>query len=289
MSDRQKFWKGFEFTPMGCLLEQVIEESPGMGIAYERSCNFLKDFHTHDRMIIIFPRASCEMEVRTKGPAQKFRLDDTNFLIVPAGIVHDDEGVTAIYDTVALLPEDSLIIEVAKTHGKNPSLKTLKEKCRKLKRTSWLSELLQQYFFERIVNRTVRSEDIKFLERKILAEIFAIASGTKNEALNKNLTETNTVKKAITFIESNLFSKIETQTIAKQIGVGIATLFRQFKNEVGASPYAYIKRRRLEEAMRLLKTGKYSVSEVALLVGYENFGAFTDAFKSKYKKLPSAI
>lgn len=53
--------------------------------------------------------------------------------------------------------------------------------------------------------------------------------------------------------------------------------------------YAYIKDRRLEEALLLLKSKKYAVGEVAVLVGYENFGAFSDAFKVKFGKVPSQI
>jgi len=229
------------------------------------------------------------MEVRTQKPNQKFTIDSTNFLVVPAAVIHDDEGISAIYDTMALLPEDKFVDEVAKSQNQVSISRNLKKKCFKLKRTVWLEQLVQQYFFERILSRRHRTDDVVFLERKILAEIFSIASGNRKSSMENSISEEDTAKKAITYIESNLFSNLETESIARQVGVGVATLFRQFKKDIGVSPYAYIKRRRLEEAMRLLKLGKYSVSEVALLVGYENFGAFTDAFKAKYKKVPSSV
>ena len=43
-------WKGFEIAPEGCLLDQVIDLSTEMGIAYERSCGFYKDYHVHERL-----------------------------------------------------------------------------------------------------------------------------------------------------------------------------------------------------------------------------------------------
>ncbi|MBY0384953.1 helix-turn-helix transcriptional regulator, partial [bacterium] len=53
------------------------------------------------------------------------------------------------------------------------------------------------------------------------------------------------------------------------------------------TPYVYIKNRRLEESLRLLKSGQHTVADVALLVGYESFGAFSEAFKEKYGSSPS--
>ncbi|PYN71282.1 MAG: hypothetical protein DMD90_00135, partial [Candidatus Rokuibacteriota bacterium] len=36
-----------------------------MGIAYERSVGFYKDAHTHDRPMLVMPRGSCVVKVRT--------------------------------------------------------------------------------------------------------------------------------------------------------------------------------------------------------------------------------
>src|SRR5438552_2025409 len=38
-----------------------------MGIAYERSVGFHKDFHAHDRPMILLPRGACVITVRTAG------------------------------------------------------------------------------------------------------------------------------------------------------------------------------------------------------------------------------
>jgi len=48
-----------------------------------------------------------------------------------------------------------------------------------------------------------------------------------------------------------------------------------------------VRERRLEEASLLIHTGRYAVSHVARIVGYENVSAFTQAFKRKYGVLPS--
>lgn len=96
-------------------------------------------------------------------------------------------------------------------------------------------------------------------------------------------------KKALTLIEKDLFSNVGLDEIAKKIGASPSTFMRHFKNSTNQTPYAYIKNRRLEEAKDLLISGRYSVGEVASLIGYENFGAFSEAFKVKYSALPSSF
>ncbi len=93
--------------------------------------------------------------------------------------------------------------------------------------------------------------------------------------------------KAVSVIEAHLFEHLSLSKISKKIGSSQSTLIRSFKKYHNQTPYSYIKNRRLEEAQKLLRTGRYAVGEVALLVGYTNFGAFTDAFSSKYGQTPS--
>ena len=94
-------------------------------------------------------------------------------------------------------------------------------------------------------------------------------------------------KKAVDAIESNLFSPLEIKHLAKVVGASPTTLMRHFKMRANETVYSYIKRRRLDEAMELLKSGSHSIAEVASLVGYENFGSFSEAFKSQFHRPPS--
>ena len=55
-------WKGFERAPEGHLLDQLVDLSGPMGIAHERSVGFHKDFHRHDRPMIVAPRGHASHE-----------------------------------------------------------------------------------------------------------------------------------------------------------------------------------------------------------------------------------
>jgi AraC-like DNA-binding protein len=286
-------WKGFEFTPDGCLLDQVIDLDPRMGFAYERSCEFYKDFHTHDRLMLVCPRGSSAMEVRTLQPKQTYLVDSSSVLLVPKGLKHDDEGLSCIYDTMAFYPTDELIETVAKNMGiKKSQLNSLDRKCIKIRRTRKLTQLTQEYFFEKVINKVPAQDPaLEYLGSKILCEVFGevFPESKKETTAQVFVSEDSIPVRALQFIESNLFESLDLEKIAKHSGASVSTLLRKFKSEVGQTPYAYIKARRMEEAFSLLKNKTRTVSEVALLVGYESFGAFTDAFKSKYGKVPSRI
>lgn len=60
-----------------------------------------------------------------------------------------------------------------------------------------------------------------------------------------------------------------------------------FKSVYGVPIYEYYQQKRMEKAGELLSTGKYSVKQVAEVIGYSNISNFTLAFKKYMKQEPS--
>jgi AraC-like DNA-binding protein len=276
------------------LLEQVIDLDGEMGFAYERCCEYYKDFHTHDRLMLIFPRGSSSMEVRTTGPRASHKVDASSILLVPKDLNHDDEGTASIYDTMALYPTKRLVNAAARKLDLTPqNLDRLYSECLKVRRHPKLDQFVQDYFFLRVLSRRPdQDEDASYLSRRILEETLRLAfPSAKKETLapdNQAIAEP-AVTRAVRYIETNLFETLELDEIARVSGASVSTLLRRFRQELNLTPYAYIKNRRLEEAHRLLLAGDHGVGEVAVLVGYGNFGAFSDAFKAKFGVVPSAL
>src|SRR5262249_43557594 len=75
--------------------------------------------------------------------------------------------------------------------------------------------------------------------------------------------------------------------LAKHCGASESTVLRAFRREVGVAPAMYVRRRRLEEALHLLESGRYAVTEVAGRVGYDNPAAFAVAFRKHHGVSPS--
>jgi AraC family transcriptional regulator len=95
--------------------------------------------------------------------------------------------------------------------------------------------------------------------------------------------------RAVRYVEANLFSELPLSTIARHAFASPSTVLRHFRRDTGKSPHAYVKTRRLEEARRLLEAGSHPVGDVAMLVGYESFAAFTTAFTRHFGAPPSSF
>jgi len=285
-------WRGFESAPHGHLLDQIVDLSGPMGIAYERSVGFYKDVHTHDRPMIVMPRGSSVVKVRTGGSRVAHEIDHASLLIVPRGVEHEDEGLTSIFDTIALFPSASLLDRVAADEMIPRSrVERLFGRCQKLARSRWLEQLLQEYVFARVVSRRESPRTLDFFERQLLVELLASARATKKPAAaDLPATPGDTVTgRAVRHIESNLFSRLPLAMIARLAFSSPSTLLRQFRRDTGKTPYAYIKARRLEEARRLIVAGRGPIGDVAALVGYENFGSFSTAFRKHFGASPSSF
>lgn len=285
-------WRGFEVAPEGNLLDQLVDLSGPMGIAHERSVGFFKDFHRHDRAMIVLPRGSCVVRVKTAGGRLPHEVDESSLLIVPGGLEHEDEGRTAIFETFVMFPAASLLEQVADDERiPRAQVRKFFGHCQKLPRNAGLQHLAEEYFFARVVSRHESARTLAFLERQIIVELLRCGAGKRTPgAASRAATsaDDDVTARALRYIESNLFSKIPVSVIAGQAFASPSTLLRRFRRDTGTSPYDYIRTRRLEEAHRLIESGTHPVGDVAGLVGYEDFGAFSTAFKKHFGKPPSS-
>jgi AraC-like DNA-binding protein len=51
--------------------------------------------------------------------------------------------------------------------------------------------------------------------------------------------------------------------------------------------YEYYQKNRMHKAKELLHTGKYSVSQVGSMLGYQNLSNFSASFKKEFNSTPS--
>ena len=202
--------------------------------------------------------------------------------------------MSAIYDTFALLPLKSFVLDVGQANSfSKDKIETFLKTSAKIKRNQKLDFYLQEYFFLRIVAKKQESnhEERLFLEKKIVLEVLKLALGTsKHNRMDPTwAAQDEPVRRVLKLVESNLFSEIDIKAIAKQSGISQASLFRLFQSSVGCSPMAFVRKRRMEEAKQILMNSDRPISEIAALVGYQNFGAFSEAFSQHFKATPSSL
>lgn len=97
----------------------------------------------------------------------------------------------------------------------------------------------------------------------------------------------NIVSLAIRYIEDNLDSKLDLETVATDLHYSKYHLHRIFTKIVGLTIHEYVQRRQLTEAAKLLVFSKRPIIEIALISGYESQQAFTSIFKAMYKVTPA--
>jgi AraC-like DNA-binding protein len=77
--------------------------------------------------------------------------------------------------------------------------------------------------------------------------------------------------------------------LTRECGASASSLLRTFKRELDHAPLGYVRARRLDESLLLLKWKRYAVGEVATMVGYKNFAAFSQAFRTRFGMTPSQV
>ncbi len=91
------------------------------------------------------------------------------------------------------------------------------------------------------------------------------------------------------YLDENICdTSLRVSTLAEMCGVSDVYFRREFKRFYGESPLAYIKKKRMELACRLLSSGLDSVTEVAIRCGFDNVSYFSAEFRRMMGTSPSA-
>ncbi len=143
--------------------------------------------------------------------------------------------------------------------------------------------------------------DIKTISRRIASTINnrrAIGVRLNTNALGLNAeTEHNEpvnrlndafVKQAIEVVTAHLEnSEFGKEEFARDMGVSTSLLFKKIKSLTGMSIVDFIKKVRMEHALKLMNDPSLSVGEIAYKSGFSSVGYFSTVFKKYFGKTPS--
>lgn len=82
-------------------------------------------------------------------------------------------------------------------------------------------------------------------------------------------------------------SELTIDRLASHLGLGRTTMYNKLKSLTGKSPVELIKEYRITKSKLLLRTGQFSVSEVAYKVGFSDPGYFSRCFREQYHMSPA--
>ncbi|WP_299797054.1 AraC family transcriptional regulator [uncultured Shewanella sp.] len=96
----------------------------------------------------------------------------------------------------------------------------------------------------------------------------------------------NEMKEVMTMFHDDPGQTFQLQSLASSVGLSKFQFLRKFKQSIGMTPHAYLKRVRLEYAKKALAKGE-SVADIAHRVGFFDQSHLNKAFKRAYLVTPA--
>jgi AraC-like DNA-binding protein len=201
-------------------------------------------------------------------------------------------GGTAVLVTLGIEErERAAIAREYRPHVDPRALRDVLGAVRVLPRTRWVDELVHRYVFERDTCEKHASKAARFLETELTKEVYFLGHEQAAQRTRASVVfEGDSIAaRAKAWLEEHLFEPFHGSDLARAMHASESTVLRVVRKELGVAPAVYQRRRRLEEAMLLLESGRYGVTEVATRVGYDNPSAFAAAFRRELGVAPSSV
>jgi len=126
-------------------------------------------------------------------------------------------------------------------------------------------------------------ESRKYMQKQFIAEI-------KTRPSQPELVNPDDVflAKAVQIIEDNIDSvEFDVSKLAESLNITSITLYRKLKVLTGQSINQFIRSVRLKRAANILESKKYSIQDVALMVGFNDLKYFRKCFQKQFGSNPS--
>jgi AraC-like DNA-binding protein len=272
--------------------EVVLEEGP-CAVGYLRASSAFCRRVRFDEPSFVFARGGSRIKISPAPPASttgSILLASAEVGVLARGQPADIASESSASELFVVRPRPALIEATAETYDV-PVARMLEvfDGWHRLERQRWLDEVQHRYFFERIACKKSNNVATAFLEMELVKEVyFVVAQTAKERGCIPPFEDNDDLgHRAVRHVEAHLFETLPLDALARDLGTSRATLVRHFRAATGRAPAEYVRERRLDEALAILSRTSASVAEVALTVGYENVGAFTQAFRRKFGRNPS--
>lgn len=91
------------------------------------------------------------------------------------------------------------------------------------------------------------------------------------------------------YIESHLHSSIRLEDLAQEVGLGVWTFSRKFKESFATSPHAFVTEQRVQKARTLLAGGRFAIKEVAYMCGFSDQAHLTRVIRLRLGTTPGQL
>lgn len=128
--------------------------------------------------------------------------------------------------------------------------------------------------------------DLERLRHTAMALLYALWSELPEREVGR---QSPRLQRVLMLIEARLASPPDLNALAASAGLSSSAFIRWFKQEAGGTPAAFVVRRRVIEACRLLRYSDLSIEAVAEATGFANRHHFTRVFSREVGDSPGAF
>ena len=151
-----------------------------------------------------------------------------------------------------------------------------------------ISMLIRLFVEELRFKQTGYEFMVNNIERLIAANLIRhmkhnLPSKPHNVILNNH----ENIKTILDYMNENYTNGISCTELAKLISMGKYSFIRAFKSQMGKTPYEYLLDLKIEKAKKMLKSNKYSITEISMMCGFSSHSHLTSTFKKKTGVSPS--
>ncbi len=125
-----------------------------------------------------------------------------------------------------------------------------------------------------------------------LKELILLLAKTDNAKIIQSLLDRLFSRSAIDFkavIEANLYNNYSLEELAALSCLSLSSFKREFVKHYSTSPAKYIRGRKLEKAVQLLKGTSLRISDIAFDCGFTDLAHFSKLFQKVYGLAPSTF
>lgn len=137
----------------------------------------------------------------------------------------------------------------------------------------------------------LRSRVSNILEdRRKMVDTMASNPQIKRKIVNKSMSkiESEFIDRFVEIVIERIEDeKIDVPYIAGKMSLSYSSLYRKVKSMTDLTPIEFIRRLKLHKAEELLLSGKYSISQICIMVGFSSQSYFRECFKGEFGMSPT--
>lgn len=95
------------------------------------------------------------------------------------------------------------------------------------------------------------------------------------------------LEQILSYIDETIYEPISVGEICQKFSMSRSSLQILFNENLNQTPKKYINELKLEKSRQLISEGRYTISEIALMLGFNSIHYFSRAFTQKYNMAPT--